>query len=237
MFTAVRRHTGVLTLPLSTLHLIFLVASAFVVIGVMLEGVEIIHDVRAKGWQPVLPKVGFVILVAGLAVEIVTEFFIDAQQTYQKQADDLKIAELNEQTSRQELQLAIVQARVTWRSVTREQCETLAGALPSSGTVRVQYPSGDPEALLFAINLENCFSDIARWQVHSSALAFQDALPTSLIVTGGQGPLLDAVKSGFTLARFAFTTDASVFDSHIVMNTANGGQEDVRILVGSKPVF
>jgi hypothetical protein len=223
--------------PLSTLHHVFLVASAFVVIGVMLEGVEIVHDVRAKGWRPVAPKVGFVILVAGLATEIVTEFFIDAAQRAQNEADDLKIAQLNQLTTQQQLEQQRLKSRVIWRSMTREQCETFAGALPPNGTVRVEYPSGDPEALLFAINLENCFGNMGRWHVLSSALSFQDALPSGLIVTGGQGPLLQAVKSGLILARFEFGTDAEGIENHIIMKTSSSGKEDVRVIVGSKPIF
>lgn len=50
-----------------------LIAAAMVVVGVLLEGAEYLDDLRKKGWRPITPKIGFAILVIGLAFETVFE--------------------------------------------------------------------------------------------------------------------------------------------------------------------
>jgi hypothetical protein len=49
------------------------VATLIVVLGVALEGAEHLHDIRTKGWRPLVPKVGFAVLVIGLALETMFE--------------------------------------------------------------------------------------------------------------------------------------------------------------------
>jgi hypothetical protein len=48
-----------------------IVATVGVIIGVLLEGWEHWDDFKKKGWRPILPKLGFGILVVSLAIELV----------------------------------------------------------------------------------------------------------------------------------------------------------------------
>jgi hypothetical protein len=102
-----------------------------------------------------------------LMVEIVSESFSNAEQLTQKQADDLKISQLNELANREQLEIAKanleaqrIRGLVTWRDLTRAQCEKIISSVPATGTVRIEYPSGDPEALLLSIKFENCFGQM-----------------------------------------------------------------------------
>jgi hypothetical protein len=48
-----------------------ILATVGVIIGVLLEGWEHWDDFKKKGWRPILPKLGFGILVVSLAIELV----------------------------------------------------------------------------------------------------------------------------------------------------------------------
>ena len=192
-----------------------------------------------------MATIGFVILVIGLMVEILSESFSNAEQTAQKQADDLKISQLNELAKQEQLEIARanleaqrIRGLVTWRDLTRTQCEQIISSVPATGTVRIEYPSGDPEALLLSIKLENCFGQMSRWRILSSAMMLQDALPFGLNVSGEPGPLMDSVKGGLLAAGFQFSArDPEEIERHVTLRTAANGKEDVKIIVGSRPIF
>jgi hypothetical protein len=42
-------------------------ATIAVVVGVLLEGAEHWDDIKKKGWRPLVPNIGFLILVLGVA--------------------------------------------------------------------------------------------------------------------------------------------------------------------------
>jgi hypothetical protein len=231
--------------PLNTWEWILLISTAVVIVGVILESSEAVHAIRQRKWKPILPLLGFGLLVIGLAVELLAEAKIQTTDAALKRQADVVIADLQRQAAQSNADAANarleeerLKTRVTWRSLRREQCERLASSLPSSGTVRIEYPSGDPEALLLAINFENCFHDIAHWTVLSAAMLFQDALPFGLNVTGDQRKLSEAVKSGLRNAGVEFSSnDSSELERHVQFRVAAPGSEDVKIIVGSKPIL
>ena len=74
------------------------VASLTVIVGVILEGIEHVGEFREKGWKPILPKLGFGLLVLGLAGELVFQTLIFSAESALKRESDIKIADLKHET-------------------------------------------------------------------------------------------------------------------------------------------
>lgn len=64
-----------------TLHCLLYLAITAVLLGVVLEGYEHLHDFRQSGWRPLWPKVGFAILVLGLCGELALEPLFQTAET------------------------------------------------------------------------------------------------------------------------------------------------------------
>jgi hypothetical protein len=69
-----------------------ILATVGVIVGVVLEGWEHWDDFRKKGCKPIVPKLGFAILVISLAVEIV----FDARLARESADTDLRAARLQQ---------------------------------------------------------------------------------------------------------------------------------------------
>ena len=59
------------------LHAALYACVIVVIVGVTLEGWEHLDDWRKKGWHPGWPKIGFGLLVMGLAGELIFALLID----------------------------------------------------------------------------------------------------------------------------------------------------------------
>lgn len=45
------------------------IASILVIVGVILEGHDLLIEIREKGWRPIWTKLGFSLLIIGLGLE------------------------------------------------------------------------------------------------------------------------------------------------------------------------
>jgi hypothetical protein len=65
--------------------------SIVVLIGVILEGEELVSEFRKNGWKPVWPKIGFGLLIIGLAGEVFIQTKIESADAELKRQSDVKI--------------------------------------------------------------------------------------------------------------------------------------------------
>lgn len=102
----------------ASLHALLYACVAAVVLGVILEGHEHWEDFRKKGWRPIVPKIGFALLVLGLAGELLLQPLIDAAEERFRMDAKERIARLGkdeasarERTSRAEIELARIREK------------------------------------------------------------------------------------------------------------------------------
>jgi hypothetical protein len=107
-----------------------IVTAGLVVIGVLLEGAEHLQEFRTKGWRPIIPKIGFLILVLGLGGEIVFETL------------------LTQVAANTRLKAAKLESMLAWRTLTDyQQAELVSEMRPFKGQrVDVFSYNSDPEA-------------------------------------------------------------------------------------------
>jgi hypothetical protein len=79
------------------------IASVLVIIGVILEGEELVVEYKVKGWKPIWPKIGFGLLVLGLAAEVFFQTRIESMDAALKRTSDTRIAELETAADPREL--------------------------------------------------------------------------------------------------------------------------------------
>lgn len=87
-------------------HRILFACIAAVVLGVVLEGYEHWEDFRKRGWRPIVPKVGFAILVLGLAGELFIQPFIDSAENSFRIDAKQRIASLHTELGEAHLEIA-----------------------------------------------------------------------------------------------------------------------------------
>jgi hypothetical protein len=66
-------------------------ASIAVIIGVILEGAELVSEYRKNGWKPIWPKIGFCLLVIGLVGELFFQTKIESADSELKLQSDRDI--------------------------------------------------------------------------------------------------------------------------------------------------
>src|SRR5579885_3156030 len=99
--------------------------------GVFMEGHEHLAAWQEKGWRPIIPKLGFGLLVLGLAGEVI----------FQTQIDKID-AETHKRA-------AILEEELAWRSIPENIGKQIISALSSSHhKIVIAYPLGDQEALI-----------------------------------------------------------------------------------------
>jgi hypothetical protein len=111
-----------------------IVTAGLVVIGVLLEGAEHLQELRTKGWRPITPKIGFLILVLGLGGEIVFETL------------------LTQDAANTRLEAAKLESILAWRTLTEKQRTELISTMRPFKGQRIDIFSyvGDAEGLAFA---------------------------------------------------------------------------------------
>jgi len=135
-----------------------LAAAVAVVIGVLLEGAEHLHDIRTKGWRPIAPKIGFAILVIGLAVETVFE------------------ARIGKSAAETSLKAAKLEDAVAWRHLNPQQRANIVATLRGYGGEKINVFSyfGDLEAEVFADQIAQALGgkDGAGWIMHFATITW-----------------------------------------------------------------
>ena len=141
-------------MALERINLLLFIATGIVLLGVLLHGWPLLKDIRRNGWKPLPPKLGFVILLAGLALQFQLWAMMNAA-TYslRMQAAGQIIA--------QETQNAALVSQIAPRRLTAEQMEKLGkewAVYKDSHVIIVSYaldPEGAALAMQFNTVLQN----------------------------------------------------------------------------------
>lgn len=149
-----------------------IVTAGLVVVGVLLEGAEHIHDWNTKGWRPIVPKIGFAILVIGLGGEILFE------------------TRLTSEAANTRLEAAQIERDVAWRRLTGNQQRALAIATKPFAGESVNFLTwmGDLEAWTFADQIEvslgyKKLADwTAGWDVHFGRIMWSPRTASGVII-------------------------------------------------------
>jgi hypothetical protein len=132
------------------------VTALLVVIGVVLEGWEHLHDYRTGGWKPLTPKIGFGLLVLGLCGEL----FFEARVT--------------NDAAKMQLQAARIREAVAWRMLTANQAEQIRKELIefAGEKINVRTFLGNLESSFFADQIATALGPKhgAGWEVHFSQI-------------------------------------------------------------------
>jgi hypothetical protein len=184
-------------------------------------------------------ETGKILLIRSLALEAFFAFALLAVDTTASLIQKAEIASANRATEELRQENLKLQAKVIWRQLTSDQCRTLVAILQArQSAVVIEYPLGDPEAVLFAIGFENCFGLNAHWQVLTAAVAFKDVLPLNLTVTGQPGQNLNAVKAWLNQVGLQYGVDDRELEHGVIARFgASAGSGEIKIMVGSRPVF
>jgi hypothetical protein len=185
---------------------------------------------------------GKALLIRSLALEAFFAFALLAVDTTASLIQKTEIASANRATEELRQENLKLQAKVIWRQITNSQCRDFGRLIalpePEQKTVLVEYPLGDPEALTFAITIGNCFGVAWHWKVLARGELFANGLPKDVSITGPFTDTFENVKAAFTNAHIPFSQDDSV--EKLVIQTYGPNPMppyDVKILVGSRPVF
>ena len=128
-----------------------------------------------------------------------------------------------------------LKARLAWRVLTPEAAEKLKTSLAAArrGSVLIAYTANDPEALLFAIQLRQAFSDSGEWEVRAQARTFGRALTFEVHIPGPDNDVVTGIRDAFKAAEINFHTAKLPTPDQPV--TFRGKAPDATIMVGSKP--
>ena len=182
-------------MTLATAEWLLTVASIIVIVGVLLEGHELWEEIKHKGWKPIWPKLGFGILIIGLAAETLMQSRIEIIDDALKRESDVKLADTQKEAGRLSSEAKTAEGKIAdaqkeaatanraaaeateraarieqaaaWRILTPEQISSLVSSLSASKhTVQIAFMKGDPESQF----LELQFADVvhrAGWEFGS----------------------------------------------------------------------
>lgn len=234
-------------------------ASLAVIIGVLLEGYDLYTDYRERGWSPVLPKIGFLVLVMGLAGEVLfqskiesadTALRIEAEitvarlQTEARKAES-QIADAKKETELSRLETARVEASVAWRRIEPYRFQKMVIALSGEQhSVTIAYTENDPEALAFAAQIAqafdqapNVFESHKAWSVLPDPRIYSDHVAFGVSIPGPNDGATKVIREAFKIASIQFDTrdvPPSVFRVGAMTTIGGALNTEALIMVGSK---
>lgn len=168
-------------MSIELLHIGLTAFTLFVIIGVVLEGEEIWDELAASGWKNVehkLAKLGFALLVIGLAGELFFQTRIESADAALKREFNIKIAQINIEAARIRERAAFSEERLLaerrltanerWRlerlekallprSIGNEQSRILVNELRGKAKSVCVLMLNMPEPRLYAIALMQIF--------------------------------------------------------------------------------
>ena len=240
-----------------------LIASILVIVGVVLEGHELLLEVKEKGWYPIWTKVGFSLLVIGLALEVVFQSEVQSADAKLKRESDARIAALTVEATAAEGKIADAQrdaaiasdragqankaageaneraakieAAAAWRVLTQDQISRFVTSLSASRhTVQIAFMKGDPESQFLELQFADAVNR-AGWEYGSWEVHLER------IVFFGLAVLDDKPNKEAGQALLQALSDAGVGANRIVQLPGQGyegdggyHQADVTLLIGSK---
>ncbi len=150
----------------AALNLILGIAIVMVIAGVVLEGAEYVEEIREKGWQldnpwKIAAKLGFAVLVIGLAVEGYSSTVIHDRDSGRITDEQLIIDGENKDIRRAQDALKLAAIHLTDRQVNMDTMAFLAGSTlgPYAGQkLVIEYVENDDEAERLAENLADVLS-------------------------------------------------------------------------------
>jgi hypothetical protein len=147
---------------------------------------------------------------------------------------DEKIAATNERAAGLEKEAMQLKLLVTWRSLSKEQLETLASALSAKPSrLRFVTVANDPEAMFFSIQISRAFNG---WTLYPSTRSTPGTLAIGLTIIGTSDDEVAFVRNAFTSANISFSTNPIPGNSIDITtdDAGNQGEPGVTIIVGSK---
>jgi hypothetical protein len=128
-----------------------------------------------------------------------------------------------------------LKTQLAWRALTPETVEKLKAGLAASrrGTVLIAYTANDPEALMFAIQIREAFSDSGNWEVRAQARTFGRAVTFEVHIPGPDNDIVVGIRNAFKAADINFHT--AKLPPPDQPTTFRGKAPEATIMVGSKP--
>jgi hypothetical protein len=210
-----------------------ILATIGVVVGVILEGWEHWDEYKKKGWKPIVPKIGFAILVISLAIEIVFD------------------ARLAQESANTELKAAQLQEALAWRSLTPLQQHQIAAALKlyAGQKINCLVYFSDLEAWVFADKIEvalgykHLAAWTAGWDVHFGQIVLSPRVTSGLLIETSPKASDQDRAAANALAKILRTITMGVIgpwprDERMKGETASGdmdSQANITLTVGVHP--
>ena len=231
----------------------WLMASSIVVlIGVILEGEELVSEFRKNGWMPVWSKVGFGVLVIGLAGEVFFQTKIESADAELKRQSDVKIttaqtetATANERAATLERDSAKLKAdnlaleqQISPRRLKQEQIDELARVFEAHSSKDVALSS-------YAVDLEFAllgeqFMKASRWansplEDRRMSVSPVGSIMWGISVTGTDAEFRDALIKTLNLFGLQASNQAPPVSSGISLG-GEGVPASAKIFIGVKPL-
>lgn len=157
-------------------------ATIFVVLGVLLEGAEHWEDIRKKGWKPRIPKIGFLILLIGLAGAWKFQSLIAQADTDVRVEAIKEMAALNREAANARLETAKIEKEYGPRRLTHVQLLLLASKLEKfRGEIAVfSVRENDTDSANFAAQIA---SSLVGWNTQEAVFNGGSRIQLGITIT------------------------------------------------------
>jgi hypothetical protein len=217
------------------------IAIGAVFVGVIGESVVEFFPsiINAESLRTTLGKASALILIAGLAGEIITQ--VNANNLNAKvvailngNAEDAKMraAQSQQDAEQARLEQEKLKAQLAWRSLTPEIAAQMTSRLSTSKhSVILAYVSNDPEALWLAIQFSKIF-DAAKWKVIPQSRTYAGRLVFGISVSGRANTATSLLRRVLSESGVPFSTN-KIPPPEMSIGDPNT-KADVTLMVGSK---
>lgn len=150
-------------------------------------------------------------------------------------------ASANAEAAKANLEQQRLKERLAWRTLSQDQYAALVNVLGTQpSVVTLAYPTGDPEALAYAIQFSRIF-EVARWNMRAQSKTLSDRVHFDIIILGPNDGHVNIVRQAFTAAGIQFNTGdvpRSAMDVNHEPPDLVGIPSTVTVFIGSKrPAF
>jgi hypothetical protein len=152
---------------------------------------------------------------------------------------EAQAAQLKKEAADALLEQERLKAQLAWRVLSQDSLTTLVnGLLGRQGNAVIAFPSGDPEAQYFAIQLAKAF-EAAKWVVQMQSRTYSNMLFFGLAIPGSDTAAIREVRAAFITAGVGFS-NSNIPNAPFIATTGGPVSMGVpsisaTIIVGSKP--
>ncbi len=147
----------------------------------------------------------YAIVVSGNIRDKVLKQDLATQGMIASQANE-RAAILEKEAADAKLEQERLKAQLAWRTLSPDAAVGLERSLAvKPGSVNIEYVSGDPEALAFAIQLANIFGK-AKWKVAMNGLTYSGVVIFGLWIPDPPTPEKTLIRDAFIAIGGAFNT-------------------------------